>query len=98
MSDCDQDDYDDGDGFDDSDDDGYVFDPNREYPREVDTNFVCVDASSLVPERLLKRGHDNKGVLCFLVHYQGFDEDLVGSYVRTSYSPCGRVSLFYGDF
>ena len=71
MSDCD------GDGFDDSDDDGYVFDPNREYPREVDTNFVCVDASSLVPERLLKRGHDNKGVLCFLVRYQGFDEDLM---------------------
>ena len=30
MSNCDQDDYDDGDGFDDSDDDGYVFDPNRE--------------------------------------------------------------------
>ena len=45
MSDCDQDDYDDSDDFDDSDDDGYVFDPNQEYPREVDTNFVCVDAS-----------------------------------------------------
>ena len=55
MSDCDQDDYDVSDGFE-SDDDEYVFDPNREYPREVDTNFVCVDASSLVPEKLLKRG------------------------------------------
>ena len=62
MSDCDQDDYDVSDGFE-SDDDEYVFDPNREYPREVDTNFVCVDASSLVPEKLLKRGHNNEGVI-----------------------------------
>ena len=94
MSDCDQDDYDDGDGFDDSDDDGYVFDPNREYPREVDTNFVCVDASSLVPERLLKRGHDNKGVLCFLVRYQGFDEDL-DDWVPMSELPIHLVDEFH---
>ena len=94
MSDCDQDDYDDGDGFDDSDDDGYVFDPNREYPREMDTNFVCVDASSLVPERLLKRGHNNKGVLCFLVRYQGFDEDL-DDWVPMSELPIHLVDEFH---
>ena len=93
MSDCDQDDYDDSDGFE-SDDDEYVFDPNREYPREVDTNFVCVDASSLVPEKLLKRGHNNEGVVCFLVRYKGFDEDL-DDWVPISDLPIRLVDEFY---
>ena len=39
--------------------------------REMDTNFGCVDANSLVPERLLKEDTTTR-----VVRYQGFDEDL----------------------
>ena len=55
---------------------------------------MCVDASSLVPEKLLKRGHNNEGVVCFLVRYKGFDEDL-DDWVPISDLPIRLVDEFY---
>jgi hypothetical protein len=64
------------------------------FPRELDTNFVCVDASSLVPEKLLKCGHNDSGVLCFLVRWKGFDEEL-DDWVPSSELPVSLVDEFY---
>ena len=100
MSDCD--DYDDYDLDDDefesevdysSDDDG-EYDPNREYPHEVETNFICVDASSLVPERLIKCGHNKNGVFCFLVRWKGYEEEL-DDWVPSSDLPIRLIDEFY---
>ena len=78
MSDYD-DDFD-GDNFDYDDDfDGYDFELSEEdhkSPQEGETNFVCIDASSLVPEKLLKCGHNSESVFCFLVRYKGYDAEL----------------------
>ena len=96
MSDCDlDDDFDFDDDFgDDSEDSDREYDPNREYPRETDTNFICVSASSLIAEKLLKCGYNNKGVLCFLVRWKGFDEQL-DDWVPSSDLPARLVDEFY---
>ena len=35
--------------------------------------FICVSESSLVPEKILRHGHDEDCVFSFLVRYAGFD-------------------------
>ena len=98
MSDFDDDfDYDGDFGYDDdfegenSDDE---YDPNRVYPTETDTNFICIDASSLVPEKLLKCGHNQESTLCFLVRWKGYDEEL-DDWVPVSDLPPHLVDEFY---
>lgn len=96
MSDYD-DDFD-GDNFDYDDDfDGYdseLSEEDHKSPQEGETNFVCIDASSLVPEKLLKCGHNSESVFCFLVRYKGYDAEL-DDWVPSSELPAHLVDEFY---
>ena len=97
------DDHGDDDGYDDPDYDPYDFqlessdsvseDEDRKGPQPGEI-FICVSESSLVPEKILRHGHDEDCVFSFLVRYVGFDH-FYDDWVPASKLPAQMIDEYY---